>query len=295
MTRRAFAGIAVIVLLTGTLAGCAGAKRPAVGIRVLLGQVRKAFGDDILRSASVNGSKLTVRVAYPNHPLSNARAGFEAVMLAAAFHDSVSASGRTPPASVNVINTNGVPVPGVGVPNTAGSDLRRLAPGKCKRVAQTVMASFLQHSIRSAVTLPYAGGGCAFTFQAPVGGFDPQVLGDLGRKIGDSAQRPFFVEVDDFDGVPWFVASSTPGGGSMEGATPGSGLVVGSGPVRAPRPPSGCSAGDLQATSGRADPSAPPGRPGRPGRCRPGSGFRRAFRGRSGSPVSRRRGRRSVA
>src|SRR5262245_34618259 len=195
MSRRAFGMLAVVGLLTATLAGCAGAKRPAVGIRTLLLEVRKAFGDDILRSASVKGSTLTVTVAFPDHPLSETRASFEAQMLAAAFHESVRASGRTPISEVKLIDLSGKPID--GAPVVATSDLSPLPPGWCMTRAKTVQAEAPYLTIRSALTLPYAGGACAFTFQAPVGLLDKHLVSKRFRGISDPDERASFLEIDD--------------------------------------------------------------------------------------------------
>lgn len=158
---------------------------------------------------------------------------------------------------VRVVNVNGAPKGGASVGADGG--IRGLAPGKCKNVATTVMASILRNSIRSAITLPYAGGACAFTLQAPVGGLDPQVVGDLVRKLPDPNERPFSVEIDDFAGVPWFVASWTAGGGGMEGATPASGLVVGSSPHGHTGPARPSRATGRAGPTGRTAPTGPAG------------------------------------
>ncbi len=243
MTRRAaavVAVVAVVVLLAATLAGCAGGKHSAVGVDVLVRHVRKAFGDDILRTASVKGSTLTVTVALAHHRLSEARPSFEAQMLAASVHDSDVASGRTPIDFVKVITANGRPVNGASAPVADGSALDTLPAGRCATVAKTVMATgYLRNAIRSARTLPYAGGACAFTLQAPPGGLDTQIVGALARGMGNPDARAIFVEIDDSAGVPWFVQSWTAGGGGTEGATPDSGVTVScsaSGPKKPARP-----------------------------------------------------------
>ena len=243
----------MVVLFTATLAGCADEKRSAVRVDVLLRHVRKAFGDDILRSASVKGSTLTVTVAFPHHPLSEARVSFEAQMLAAAVHDSDDASGRTPIDLVKVVGSNGRRVNGAGASVVDDSSLGPLPAGKCKVVAETVTtALFLRIPIRSARTVPYAGGACAFTFQSPTGAFDPpELVGALDRGMGDPNDRPIFVEVDDRPGTPWFVQSWTAGGGGTEGATPASGVLI------APAGPSG-----PHGPTGRTGPRGPTGRTG---------------------------------
>lgn len=225
----------MLALMTVTLAaGCADETRPAVGIHVLLSQVRKAFKDDMLRSASVKGSTLTVTVAVP-HQLSVARAGFEAKILAAAFHDAVSASGRTPISVVRVVNSNGRPVDGSPVGDDNG--LGRVSAGQCKNIAETVQTSSLV--IRSALTLPYAGGGCAFTFQTSrQATFDPQALGKLAHSMSYPSERPFIVEVDDSAGAPLYVLGWTEDGGGFEGATPASHIWVCCAPT-GPKGPTG--------------------------------------------------------
>lgn len=197
------------------------------GIDDLLSQVQNSFGDNRLLSASVNGSTLTVTVAAPDEP-SSVTATFEAQILAAAFHDSVSASGQTPIDTVQFLDASGNTIPGYG-PAPVGSDtgLAPLRSGACNSAAQKVQTSSL--TIQSALTLPYAGGACAFKFQtSDLSSFDAsRVAGKLADSMGDSNQRAYLVEVDDQAGVPQFVDDYTPNGGGVAYAKPGSNIIFG--------------------------------------------------------------------
>jgi hypothetical protein len=212
MTRLVAVGIAAVgfSLLLG---GCGGS-RHATPLPRLLSQVQKRFGDGRLLSASVKGSTLTVHVVAPDEP-SAVTATFEAQMLAAAVHDS-----GTSINSVRYVDAKGAAIPGYG-PARLGTDttgkplpkLPSLPKGACNSAAHRVETSHL--AVRSVVTLPYAGGGCAFTFQTS----DPSRFGVPGQVLayamGDANDRSYLVELDDQAGVPQFVDDYTPGGGGV--------------------------------------------------------------------------------
>lgn len=209
-------------------AGCGSASaRPQ--INSLLAQVRKSFGDHRLLSASINGRTLAVKVTAPNET-SAIGATFEAQILAAAFHDAQAASRRTPIDAVQYEDAHGNPVPGYGVArvgtDTGGHLLPRipaLAEGACDKAAHAAQALDTALTIQSALTLPYGGGGCAFTFQtsrqsAYLYSTD---LYKLVIAMGNPDQRAFLVEVDNQAGVPLFIDDSTPGGGGVQYNKPG--------------------------------------------------------------------------
>ncbi len=84
-------------------------------------------------------------------------------------------------------------------------------------------------TIRSALTLPYAGGACAFKFRTsgPSNFAASIFVGKLLQRIGDPNQRSYLVEVDDDAGVPLFVDDYTPGGGGVAYIKPGSDILFG--------------------------------------------------------------------
>jgi hypothetical protein len=218
------------VLIGAGLTACGGSSKPTshrLGINALLSQVRDSFGDYRLLAAFVKGPTLIVRVAAPDEP-STVSATFEAQILAAAFHDSVSASGGTPIDSVKFLDANGHEIAGYGAASV-GSDtgLAPLGKGACMSAARPLQTSSL--TIRSALTLPYAGGACAFRFRTP----DPSsfAAGIEGAKLvnamGDPNKRSYLVEVDNQAGVPQFVDNYTPGGGGVAYVKPGSGILFG--------------------------------------------------------------------
>jgi hypothetical protein len=222
----ALVGVGVGIALTTTASG-------GQGIDDLLSQVQNSFGDSRLLSASVNGSTLTVKVAAPDEP-SSVGATFEAQILAAAFHDSVSASGQTPINTVQFLDASGNAIPGYG-PAPVGTDtshaaltkIPALAKGACNSAAQAVQTSSLV--IQSVVTLPYAGGACAFKFRTPdPSSFDAgHVVAKLANIMGDPNERALLVEVDDQAGVPQFVDSYSPSGGGVAYTKPGSHILFG--------------------------------------------------------------------
>jgi hypothetical protein len=207
-------GIAAAVASMATSGG-PGSSGGGLGGHGLLSQVQSSFGDGRLLSASIRGRALTVKVSAPDEP-SAVSATFEAQVLAAAIHDSESASGQTPISSVKFVNSNGAPVRGYG-PVPVGSDtgLAPLAAGKCRSLAETVHSSAL--AIRSALTLPYAGGACAFKFRtsSPPPFSDALFVGKLLDGMGDRNKRSYLVEVDNSAGVPLSVDDYTPGGGGV--------------------------------------------------------------------------------
>jgi hypothetical protein len=187
----------------------------------LLSQVQSSFGDGRLLSDSIRGRTLTVKVAAPDEP-SGVSATFEAQMLAAAVHDAQTAAGQPPINSVKFIDAHGKAIPGYG-PAPVGTDMAghplspipALAAGKCRSLAQAVHSSAL--AIRSALTLPYAGGACAFKIQ--VSGrpslSDGLFVGKVLDGMGDPNRRAYLVEVDNSAGVPLSVNDYTPGGGGV--------------------------------------------------------------------------------
>jgi hypothetical protein len=220
-------GIAAAMGLSLLAGGCGGS-RHVTPLPQLLSQVQKRFGDGRLLSASVKGSTLTVHVAAPDEA-SAVNATFEAQILAAAVHDS-----GTSINSVRYLDAKGAAIRGYG-PAPVGTDtthkpLPKLPPlrkGACNSAAQGVATSSL--AIRSVVTLPYGGGGCAFTFQSAVpsrfeAGRD---VGKLVNAMGDPNDRAYLVELDDQAGVPQFVADYTPGGGGVAYVKPGVNIIFG--------------------------------------------------------------------
>jgi hypothetical protein len=205
------------------------------GIDDFLSQVQNSFGDNRLLSASANGSTLTVTVAAPDEP-SAVSATFEAQMLASAVHDAASGSGQTPIDSVQFVDANGAAIPGYGAhpvgTDTSGGPLPKipaLATGACESAAHAAQAVDTSLTIESVLTLPYAGGACAFKFQtSDLSTFDPSLdFGRLATVMGDPNERAFLVEVDDRAGVPQFVDSYSPSGGGTAYIKPGTNILFG--------------------------------------------------------------------
>lgn len=214
-------GIAAAVASMATSGG-PGSTGGGPGVHGLLSQAQSRFGDGRLLSDSISGRTLTVKVAAPDEP-SAVSATFEAQMLAAAVHDAQAAAGQTPINSVKFIDAHGKAIPGYG-PAPVGTDMAGhplstvppLAAGKCQSLTtQTVKSSAL--AIRSALTLPYAGGACAFKIQ--MSGrpslSDGLFVGKVLDGMGDPNRRAYLVEVDDSAGVPLSVNDYTPGGGGV--------------------------------------------------------------------------------
>lgn len=223
-------GVLVVVI-----AGCGSASARPQSVNSVLARVRKSFGDHRLLSASVTGRTLTVKVTAPNEP-SAVSATFEAQILAAAFHDAAAASGQTPIDSVQFRDARGHAIRGYGLTrvgtDTSGNPLPKVpapAKGACDTAAHAAQVLDTSLTIQSALTLPYAGGGCAFKFQTPdPSSFDAgRVVYKLVSAMGDPNQRAFLVEVDDRAGVPQFVDSSTPSGGGVAYVKPGSNILFG--------------------------------------------------------------------
>ena len=214
MARRTIGVVAVAVLLTAALAGCAAEQRTTTGVDNLLSQMQKRFADGRLRSASVTGSTLTVKVSDPTQP-SAVSAAFEAQMLAAAVRDSMSTGGQTPITSVQISGSNRDPfgspggTPGFGVSTLErGADIFPLAKGACESVAKSVQTSSL--TIQSVLTFPSAG-ACAFRFQTsvpPTYATTGPLRNELVNGMGAWGKRPFLVEVDNKRGVPLLVESN---------------------------------------------------------------------------------------
>jgi hypothetical protein len=207
-------GIAAAVA-SMTTSGEPGSTGGGPGVHGLLSQVRSTFGDGHLLSTSIRGRTLTVKVSAPDEP-SAVSATFEAQMLAAALHDAQAAAGQTPISSVKFVNSNGAAVRGYGpAPVASDTGLAPLAAGKCRSLANTVQTPAL--TIRSALTLPYAGGACAFKFQtsSPSPFTDALFAGKLLDGMGDPNKRSYLVEVDNSAGVPLSVDDYTPGGGGV--------------------------------------------------------------------------------
>jgi hypothetical protein len=235
MRRRRVWIVASLILIGGLTAAVAsiatsggpGSTGGGSGAHGLLSQVRSSFGDHRLVSASVNGRMLTVKVAAHDEP-SSVSATFEAQMLASALHDAQAERGRTPIDSVRFVDADGKAIPGYG-PATVGGGTSPppLGGGACKAAAQGVQTSSMV--IQSALTLPYAGGACAFTFQtSDRSGFAAGILGyKLISPLGGGDQRSVLWEVDDQAGVPLFVDAYTPGGGGVSYVKPGSGILFG--------------------------------------------------------------------
>lgn len=221
----ALIGVGVGIAVTTTASG-------GQGIDDLLSQVQNSFGDSRLLAASVNGRTLTVKVAAADEP-SAVSATFEAQILAAAFHDSVSASGQTPINTVQYVDASGAPIRGYG-PAPVGTEsdgaplpkIPALAEGACLSAARAVQTSSL--TIESALTLPYAGGACAFKFQASnPSSFDPSLtVGKLATIVGEPNERALLVEIDDQAGVPLFADDYTASGGGVEYIKPGLNKIV---------------------------------------------------------------------
>ena len=240
MRRRRAWIVASLILIAGIAAAAASmatSGRPGPtgggpGVHGLLSQAQSSFGDGRLLSASISGRTLTVKVAAPDEP-SAVRATFEAQMLAAAVHDAQAAAGQTPINSVQFINAHGKAIPSYGLapvgtePN--GDPLPKiaaLAHDGCKSVAESVQTSTL--TVRSALTLPYAGGACAFTFQGSPSSFDAGVVvAKLVNAMGDTNNRPYLVALDNHMGVPLFVHDYTPSFGGVAYIKPNSHILFG--------------------------------------------------------------------
>lgn len=217
----ALVGVGVGIKLTSTASG-------GQSIDDLLSQVQNSFGDSRLLSASVSGPTLTVKVAAPDES-SAVSATFEAQMLASAVHDAEASAGGPVIDSVQYFDANGAAIRGgygVAPVGTYPSHvplpkLPALTQGACNSAAQAVQSSSL--TIQSVLTLPYAGGACAFKFQTsdPADFDQSSVIGKLGDVLGDPMQRALLVEVDDQAGVPQVVDSYSPSGGGTLYIKPG--------------------------------------------------------------------------
>jgi hypothetical protein len=209
-------GVAAALVATGVGIALTRTASGGQGLDQLLAQVRNSFGDDRLVSASFDGSTLTVKVDAADEP-SAVSATFEAQMLAAAFHDSVAATGEPPIHSVRYVDASGAPVAGYGSdPVVSDAGLSPLADGTCRSLAESVQTSSL--TVESALTLPYAGGACAFRFQtsdASQLGDTPLLVGTLVNGMGEPNKRAYLVEIDNKAGVPLIVADSTAGAGGV--------------------------------------------------------------------------------
>jgi hypothetical protein len=224
-------GGATVASVSLATSGGPGSTGGAPGVHGLLSQVRSSFGDSRLLAASINGRTLTVKVVAPTEP-SAVSATFEAQMLAAALHDAQVAAGQTPINAVRYVDAVGKAIPGYGVAPVGSSrghpvaSVPALANDACRSVAQSVQTSTL--TVRSALTLPYGGGACAFTLQGnPTSFVAPLVVGKLVNAMGDPNNRPFLVELDDHSGVPLFVDGYTPAGGGVAYTRPSSHILFG--------------------------------------------------------------------
>lgn len=237
--RRRRAWIAASLILIGgitaaaasiAMSGGPGSSAGGPGVHGLLSQVRSSFGDRSLLAASVNGLTLTVKVAAHDEP-SSVSATFEAQILASAVHEAQVARGQTPIDSVQFVDASGAAIPGYGRTrvgtDTSGHPLPKipaLAKGVCGSEARGVRTSSLV--VESALTLPYAGGACAFRLRTstPASVEAGRAVSKLVEAMGNANQRAFLVEVDDRAGVPQFVIDSTPSGGGVSYVRPGSAL-----------------------------------------------------------------------
>lgn len=223
-------GIALVALALASGGAAIALTTPASGgqgVNDLLSQVQQSFGDSLLLSASVNGSTLTVNVAAPDEP-SAVRATFEAQILASAVHDAATSAQQTPINSVQFLDASGNAIPGYSpAPVASDASLATLSSGACMSAAQPLQTSTL--TIQSALTLPYAGGACAFKFQAstPSSFNAPFDVAKLVDAMGDPNQRSYLVEVDDQAGVPLFIYNYTPSGGGVDYVKPGSNILFG--------------------------------------------------------------------
>lgn len=224
-------GIALVALALASAGAAIAFTTTASGgqsINDLLSQVKNTFGDNRLLAASVNGSMLTVKVAAPDEP-SAVSATFEAQMLASAVYGAETSAGGPVINSVQYLDANGAAIPGGYGVAPVGTDpslnplpkLKSLTQGACNSAAEAVQSSSL--TIQSVLTLPYAGGACAFKFQtSDPSNFDQSsVIGKLGDAVGDPMQRALLVEVDDQAGVPQVVDSYSPSGGGTLYIKPG--------------------------------------------------------------------------
>jgi hypothetical protein len=237
-----WAGLLVALALAAGAAAIAVTTTASGGQSIddLLAQVQNTFGDHRLLAASVKGSTLTVTVAAPDEP-SAVSATFEAQMLASAVHDTAAGTGQTTIDSVQYLDAKGNPIRGYGAArvgtDTGGHPLPKipaLAKGACDSAAHAAQAEQAQvprsHlTVQSVLTLPYAGGACAFKFQIlDPSTFDaPLDTGKLATTMGDPNQRAFLVEVDDQAGVPQFVDSYSPSGGGTAYIKPGTNILFG--------------------------------------------------------------------
>ncbi|HEY3550639.1 MAG TPA: hypothetical protein VGK69_06270 [Gaiellaceae bacterium] len=233
MRWRVVFGLAIAVGAAGIAAAATGggastpknAQTTAQGIDGLVSQVQSSFGDGSILSASMNGSLLSVKVAAADQP-SEVHASFEAQMLAYAVRDWLNANGQAPINSVQYLDSSGAELKDEGVdPVGNNASVAPLGNGACNSAAQAAQAEQASLTVGSVLTLPYAGGACAFKFQTPdPSGFAanaPLTINKLVNGMGDPNERAYLVEVDDQAGTPEFVASYIPSAGGQAYIKPG--------------------------------------------------------------------------
>ncbi len=116
------------------------------------------------------------------------------------------------------------------------SKIPALAKGACESAAHAAQEVDASLTIQSVLTLPYAGGACAFKFQtSEPSNFDQSpVIGKIANVMGDPNQRALLVEVDDQAGVPQVVDSYSPSGGGTLYIKPGLNTSSVGGPIFSP-------------------------------------------------------------
>jgi hypothetical protein len=203
----------------------------APSIHAVVGQVRRAFGDRRILSASVEGSSLDVRLAAPDEP-SRTNAAFEGQMLAHAVADWQRAHGRKPIDAVRYLDSKGaqLALSQLTDPVTADASVSPLARTACRSAAEAAQAKQLaldrvHLTVVSAKTLPYDNGACVVAFRTPdptaFAGGAPLTIGKLATVLGDPNERPYLVQAVDEAGTPQFVASFVPGGEGQAYIRPG--------------------------------------------------------------------------
>lgn len=196
----------------------------------VVARVQRAFGDRQILSASVDGSRLSVKLALTAHGGDAAPTEdvFEAQVLGHAVADWLRMRGEKPVTAVRSLDSRGRVIPGSlaeGDPIESDPGVAPLSATACESAAERAATGPLR--LDSARTLPYLHGTCVFVLRTsrPLAG-SRAAMGALGRMIhavsaGAPNLRPWFFELVGRGGVPVSSAAWMPGDGGTTWARPG--------------------------------------------------------------------------
>jgi hypothetical protein len=216
------------VAATGTLVGAAPQNHgkvpvaqadkavPAASVNDVISQVQAAFGDGIIQSAAVSGTKITINAASPEDA-DAVIAGFEAAVLAHAVADWQVTHGQTPITSFAALQANGEAVDGMATEAIGGdASASPLPSGTCETGAQQTPGLLV---VADAATLPFAGGSCVIKVQTSG---DPDaaaaaVATALSDGVAALRDYLYLIEVEDASGSPQLIFTWVPGVGTGPG------------------------------------------------------------------------------